>query len=135
MVSGLPLSMGTGNAMMPKCRLPVWSVVSAPTTSGLSRPNVIPIIAAVLAIIPTGRELSSTITHFSSFAFISSHSFSSVLFPVKISRYTPGESPISKWKYLLKWLWSENPVRMAASTGEMPCSSSFFASPMRSVSR
>ena len=39
------------------------------------------------------------------------------------------------YKRQVKWLWSEKPVCMAVSTGGTPDSSSFFASPMRTVSR
>lgn len=38
---------------------------AAPTTSGICLPRVIPMIAAVLAIMPRGRLSSITITHFS----------------------------------------------------------------------
>ena len=57
-----------GTVLMPQCVLPVASQTSLPTICGSRAPSVVPRIAAVLAINPSGRELSITTTVITSYS-------------------------------------------------------------------
>lgn len=59
------VNIGTGNCIIPMWGLPSKSSTAFPTTSGIFIPIVMPRIAAVFAIIPSGKFSSTTMTHFS----------------------------------------------------------------------